>query len=382
VTPVAGALRGAIAFLLLPLSLVPLYFAIPKIRAEVTDIDPDRAAFDSPVFTPTQAQLERWKPLPVLKDAVPVLAYHGVNERGDHYSLTPRQFAAHVEMLDRAGFETITPAEYVRFLHGMKVNLPERPILITFDDGRLDSYRGADRILAEHGFRATMFVIAGFVEETSPFYLTWDELRTMADSKRWDLQEHAGVGHVNVRYDAAGHEGPAYAYRRYDPGRGLETFGQFKRRVQQDILWAKQTLTEKLPGFSPLTFAVPFGSYGQDRTNDARIPRFMSRFLRRHFQAVFMTDPPRYSTPSSPRTALPRIELNAHVGADVLYRWLRERIPVPKPKPKPKPVTQAVAPAPAQPATSQAPAPTTQQPVQAQPAPAISGATGAGPGSG
>ena len=98
--------------------------------------------------------------------------------------------------------------QYVRFLQGDTRNLPQRPILITFDDGRLDSYRGADKILAEHGFKATMFVIAGFVEERNSFYLNWDELRRMATSGRWDLQEHAGVGHVNVRYDASGTRAP------------------------------------------------------------------------------------------------------------------------------------------------------------------------------
>ena len=326
-TLAASAMRGALAFLLLPLSLVPLYFAIPKIRTEAAAVSgPDRAALGAPEIDLSKAQLARWAPLPPIKGAVPVLAYHGINDRADHYSLTQERFAEQMAMLDRAGFETISAAEYVRFLHGQTAGLPERPILLTFDDGRLDSYRGADKVLAKYGFKATMFVIAGNVEESNPFYLTWDELRGMASSRRWDLQEHAGVGHVNVRYDAAGHEGPAYAFRQYHDGR-LETFGQFKRRVEEDVLWAKRTLSEELPGFSPLTFAVPFGSYGQDRTNDARIPQFMSRLLRRHFQAVFLTDPPKYTKPSTPRAALGRIELNADIGADKLYRWLRERIP-------------------------------------------------------
>jgi hypothetical protein len=86
-------------------------------------------------------------------------------------------------------------------------------------------------------------------------------------------------------------------------------------------------MSEQLPGFNPLAFAVPYGSYGQDRTNDPRIPGFMSRLLRRHFKAVFMTEPPVYSKPSSSHTALPRIELNADIRTDTLYRWLRERIP-------------------------------------------------------
>jgi peptidoglycan/xylan/chitin deacetylase (PgdA/CDA1 family) len=367
-----NALRGAIAFLLLPLSLVPLYFAIPKIQTEVAQAEPERMPFDAPAFEPSAAQLARWKPLPVIKGAVPVLAYHGVNGDRDHYSVTRRQFAEQMAMLDRAGFETITIAEYVRFLQGVTVNLPKRPILITFDDGRLDSYRGADRILAKHSFRATMFAIAGFVEEQSSFYLTWDELRTMAGNGNWDVQEHAGVGHVNVRYDAAGNEGPAYAYRQYHPGKGLESFAAYKRRVEHDVLWAKRTMSEQLPGFSPLSFAVPYGSYGQDRTNDPRIPRFMSRFLRRHFQAVFMTDPPRYTTPASSRSALGRIELNEDIRTDTLYRWLRERIPSRRP---PEPAAEAATP-PAQATTQQAPAAATQQPAQPQPGPAVSGAVG------
>jgi hypothetical protein len=132
---------------------------------------------------------------------------------------------------------------------------------------------------------------------------------------------------VNVRYDAAGHQGPAYAFRQYQPGHGLESFDEYRSRVEQDILWAKRTMSEQLSGFSPLTFAVPFGSYGQDRTNDPRIPRFMSRLLRRHFQAVFLTDPPEYTTPSTSRAALGRIELHEDTGTDKLYRWLRDRIP-------------------------------------------------------
>jgi peptidoglycan/xylan/chitin deacetylase (PgdA/CDA1 family) len=326
-TVAANAARGALAFLLLPLSLIPLYFAIPKIRAEVAPVDPDRAPIGAPPFEPTAEQLAHWKPLPPIRGAVPVLAYHGVNGDRDHYSVTRRQFAEQMAMLDRAGFKTITTAEYVRFLQGVTVNLPPRPILITFDDGRLDSYRGADRILAQHDYRATMFAIAGFVEEGNSFYLTWDELRRMATSGTWDVQEHAGVGHVNVRYDAAGNEGPAYAYRQYIPGHGLETFGEYKRRVVHDILWAKQTMSEQLPGFSPLSFAVPYGSYGQDRTNDPRIPRFMSRFLRHHFQAVLMTDPPLYTSPATPRAALGRIEVHSDTATNQLYRWLRERIP-------------------------------------------------------
>ena len=207
-TSIGNAMRGALAFLLLPLSLVPLYFAIPKIRSEVALAEPDRAAFDAP---DARAQRGAARALAAAAGDPRRRAGARLPRRERAPGTTTRSPAGSSRSRWRCwtapGSRPITIAEYVRFLQGTTINLPKRPILITFDDGRLDSYRGADRILAEHGFRATMFTIAGFVEEHNSFYLTWDELRRMASSSGWDMQEHAGVGHVNVRYDAAGHEG-------------------------------------------------------------------------------------------------------------------------------------------------------------------------------
>jgi hypothetical protein len=330
VTSPLEALRGAFAFLLLPLSLVPLYFAVPKIRNEVAP-DPTRAAQTAPDVR--DEQLQRYRVLPPSPGAVPVLAYHGINQRPDHYSITQQQFAEQMAMLRKAGFEALSIAEYVRFLQGTNERLPARPVLITFDDGRLDSYRGADKILAETGMRATMFAIAGHTEEHSPFYLTWEELRRMAKSGRWDVQEHAGLGHANVRYDAAGRKGPAYAYRQYTQGSGLESFADFKQRVRHDIMWAKRAMTEQLPGFMPWSFAVPFGNYGHDGdTNDPRIGPFMKRFLAEQFQAVFLTRPPVYTTPDSERAGLGRIEVHSDTGTAELYAWLRDRMPRQRPQ--------------------------------------------------
>jgi hypothetical protein len=273
--------------------------------------------------------LERWRTVPAYQGAVPVLAYHGVNDRGDHYSVSQKAFTEQMEMLRRGGFHTISIAQYVRFLDGDDTGMPERPLLITFDDGRLDSYRGADKVLASYGFRATMFVIVGQIDDSSRFYLNWDELRAMAGSGRWDVQEHAGVGHVNVPYDSAGHTGPSYAYRRMLDGDRLESFASYRRRVVGDIMWAKQTLSEQIPGYTPWAFALPFGDFGQDGTNDPRIPDFLARLLGRNFRAVFLTWPPDYTTPAKDHARLPRIEVHGDTGPSRLYRWLRDRIPTP-----------------------------------------------------
>ena len=274
---VRQTLNGAAAFLLLPVSLVPLYFAVPKIRGLPDPPPQERRPLPVPKIEPTETELNAWRTVPAYEGTVPVLTYHGIKDGTDHYSVSQKIFAKQMEMLRRAGFHTIGIPDYVRFLAGDSSALPDRPILITFDDGRLDSYRGADKVLATYGFRATMFVIVGSVEERSRFYLNWDELRSMARSGRWDIQEHAGVQHINVPYDKDGHTGPAYSYRRMLDDGQLETFEAYRRRVSGDILWAKQTLREQLPDFTPWAFAVPFGD--TSKSNDPQIPAFLERFL-------------------------------------------------------------------------------------------------------
>jgi biofilm PGA synthesis lipoprotein PgaB len=322
---VRKTLNGTAAFLLLPVSLVPLYFAVPRLRSGVEPPPQERRPLGVPAVKSTKAELESWRTVLTYKDAVPVLCYHGIKDGRDHYSVSQKVFTKQMDMLRRAGFHTISIAQYAQFLAGDTAGLPDRPILITFDDSRLDSYRGADRVLAAYGFRATMFTIVGDVDGGHSFYLNWDELRTMAQSGRWDVQEHAGVQHVDVRYDQAGHKGPAYSYRRMLDSGKLESYADYRRRVIGDIMWAKQTLSEKIPGFTPWAFAVPFGD--TTKANDPRIPSFLSGFLGRQFRAVFLTWPPDYSTTESDHGRLPRIEVHRDTKTTQLYRWLRDRIP-------------------------------------------------------
>jgi hypothetical protein len=322
---VRQTLNGAAAFLLLPVSLVPLYFAVPKLRANTSPPPVERRPLAMPSVQPTKRELNAWRTVPSFKGAVPVLTYHGIKDGADHYSVSQATFAKQMEMLRRAGFQTISMPQYARFLAGDSSTLPDRPILITFDDGRLDSYRGADKVLAAYGVRATMFVIVGNVEEHSRFYLNWDELRTMTRSGRWDVQEHAGVQHINVPYDKAGHTGPAYSYRRLLDDGKLESFEAYRKRVVGDVMWAKQTLREQLPDFTPWSFAVPFGD--TTKANDPRIPQFLERFLGNQFRAVFLTWPPDYSTTDSDHAQLPRIEVHRDTPSTRLYHWLRDRIP-------------------------------------------------------
>jgi peptidoglycan/xylan/chitin deacetylase (PgdA/CDA1 family) len=291
-------------------------------RGRADQTGPARDALPAPPSV-TRAARERFEPIARTRRSVPVLAYHGIGgDRTDPYSVTRQAFEAQMAMLSRAGFHAISPAQYLRFLAGDRHGLPQRPILITFDDGRLDSYRGADAVLARYGFRATMYVIAGRPASRHRFYLSWDELRGMQRSGRWDIQEHAGRGHRLVRYNARGDRGPSYAYRMWRNG-ALESFPMYKQRVVRDIAWGDDAIRRNVPGVRLDTFAVPYGNYGQLRSNDRRIAAFLGGFLRRRFAAVFVQQNVGFTTAKTSRERLGRYEMTRKISDMRLYRWLR-----------------------------------------------------------
>jgi peptidoglycan/xylan/chitin deacetylase (PgdA/CDA1 family) len=316
--------RWAFAPLLLPLSIVPIVALAPALaqsHASFKRLWLNRETVAAPAVGLTTAQRARFVPLPTFRGAVPVLTYHGIDPRIDgKYTITPRRFAVQMAMLKNAGFHPISAEQYARFPGGSARDLPSRPILITFDDGQLDSYRYADPILKRFGFRATMFVITDPVDRRNPYYLRWDELRTMRDSGRWDLQLHAHAMHKMVRIDAQGTQGAAYANRMWTGGR-LESFAAYEKRVANDVDTGLRRLRAELGPVRADLFAYPFSADGSWQANDPRIPAFLDRTLHARFSEVFLDGHPRHP----PRTAqrnLTRKEINTSTTAEALYDWL------------------------------------------------------------
>jgi hypothetical protein len=279
----------------------------------IWSVDPAPSAADAPVHN--------------YRGVVPVLLYHGINvvpRPSEPYSITQAEFARQMAMLTRDGFKTISIAQYARFAGGDVAELPDRPILITFDDGRLDSYQGADAILARYGMRATMFVITANADAAKPGYLSWPELRAMAAGGHWDLQEHAHAGHVLIPTGPGRRTGPYYANLIYRNG-VRERFSTFKGRVASDILAGRRRMALQVPGFEPLAFAVPYSDYGQEHTNYAPIPAWENGWLQGTFRAFFVQDHRAYNLPGNPIGQ--RYGVHASTTAGTLHAWLRQALP-------------------------------------------------------
>ena len=116
-------------------------------------------------------------PLPEDDVKVLVLNYHMVNSMYISLSIEPEDFDWQMKYLVEHGYHTISPDELYDFLAGQGT-LPDRPVLITFDDGYEDNYTNAYPILKKYNLKATIFVVTGFLSKRKG-YLTWDQLREM-----------------------------------------------------------------------------------------------------------------------------------------------------------------------------------------------------------
>lgn len=219
--------------------------------------------------------------------AVPVLMYHGVRVVGELGANTTREnFIDQMEMLKREGYETITVKEYDLFREG-EFTLPPKPILLTFDDGRKDSYYTVDEVLRKLGFKATMFSATIKPNTDDPFYLGWNELRKLKDTGRWEIEAHGQHSHDKVQIDADGTIGRYLSSRIYDPETGLESIADFEDRVEMDYIDGIKDLYVNL-GIDPRYYAVPLNDYGDQVSNYDDGVKFNKYLTKHYFKLAFV----------------------------------------------------------------------------------------------
>lgn len=121
---------------------------------------------------------------------LPILCYHEIGghdaARGQRRSVVPRElFVEQMAYLRRAGYRCVTLGEARNYLQGERRR--RRVVVLTFDDGTADFYGQAYPVLKQHGFSATVFVVAQAVGGISRWsgssgapLMSWREIQELA----------------------------------------------------------------------------------------------------------------------------------------------------------------------------------------------------------
>lgn len=143
---------------------------------------------------------------------IPVLMYHSVNASGggDSTVITPERFEAHMAALSQAGYTAVLPDELEAYVEA-GTPLPEKPIVITFDDGYLDNYTNAFPILRKYDLRAVIFAIGATVGQTEHYkdtefeitpHFSYEQAREMVESGLVSVQSHTYDMHQWAPYES------------------------------------------------------------------------------------------------------------------------------------------------------------------------------------
>jgi peptidoglycan/xylan/chitin deacetylase (PgdA/CDA1 family) len=196
---------------------------------------------------------------------VPVLFYGGLNN--DANSVSPGHFKDQMVALKNAGFQTISLEDFYKFMQS-GTPVPAKSFLLTFEDGRKDSYYEADPVLKSLGFKAVMFVIAeNSLVESHPFHLSRYELIQMRDTGRWDIESHGGKTHSFLTIGQDGEQGHFYDNKLWliEQNR-LESDAEFQSRIRNDLESSKNNI-EKLLGHPVYALGFPFDDRGDVKSN-------------------------------------------------------------------------------------------------------------------
>lgn len=113
--------------------------------------------------------------------ATVILQYHHVSSTTPtSTSISPEQFALHMQYLEDNHFTVIALSTLVDAVK-QKKSLPDKSVVITFDDAYLDILTNGKPILDQHNYPFTIFVNPQIVSGKSSHYLTWAQLKTLAD---------------------------------------------------------------------------------------------------------------------------------------------------------------------------------------------------------
>jgi hypothetical protein len=136
---------------------------------------------------------------------LPIIMYHSILDdpkKADVYVATRASLKSDLKYLKEHGFETVVIQDLIDYVNGQGT-LPQKPVMITFDDGNYNVLYYALPLMKEYNMRAVLSVVGSYTDTYSKnpdpnpeyAYLTWDEIRYLHETGVFEIQNHSYAMH-------------------------------------------------------------------------------------------------------------------------------------------------------------------------------------------
>ena len=187
---------------------------------------------------------------------IPIVMYHSLlkdEARHGKYVISPAEFENDLQYLKKHGYTTILMSDLIAYTQGKE--LPEKPVLLTFDDGYYNNYLYAFELAKQYQCKFVISPIGYYADQytdtpdVNAYYshATWEELQEMAESGLVEVQNHS--------YNLHKSDGSRLGVKKVSG----ETETQYESMLSQDLLTAQEKIEQHV-GMRPTTFVYPFGA--------------------------------------------------------------------------------------------------------------------------
>jgi len=216
--------------------------------------------------------------------AFEVLSYHDVKDSVDgdleqeDTTISTKNMSRHFAWLQAHGYHPISVNDLLDAKSGKKP-LPEKAILLTFDDGYESFYSRVYPLLKLYKFPAVAALVGSWLQvengktvlygdEQVPreHFLTAQQIKEMADSGLVEFASHSYDLHHGVIANPQGNKMPAAVTLQYNAETNhYETQDDYLNRIKQDLIKNNQYI-QKISGKSPRVMVWPYGAYNEAAT--------------------------------------------------------------------------------------------------------------------
>jgi hypothetical protein len=228
-------------------------------------------------------------------DCKPTAAVCDAKNNDETVSVT--QFSYELGYLKKSGYQSVTAAQYQAWAARKTVALPAKPILLTVDDGTLNSYVGTTPVLRKYGFNVVTFIVSQFAlgagEGKQPYAgwnATWAQLLALP-AAQWSFAFHAGARGHNVTFP----DNPDCTYY-YPCQLPTETAAAYQARVSGEITTGRKVEKQHLGArMNTAMWAVPWNDIAQQKglpVSGSDPARWLAKWAASQFPVIFIQDPP------------------------------------------------------------------------------------------